>query len=83
MDTWLDSPYIYDSYDTNDGASMIVVTQVRYEGWNLTYMTCQVEIYHLIELSCEFGILNGILLKFGEGERIGKRGHMSIHEYTP
>ena len=19
MDTWLDSPYIYDSYDTNDG----------------------------------------------------------------
>ena len=32
MDTWLDSPYIYDIYDTNDGDSMIVMTQVRYEG---------------------------------------------------
>ena len=32
MDTWLDSPYIYDGYDTNDGDSMIVMTQVRYEG---------------------------------------------------
>ena len=28
----LDSPYIYDTYDTNDGYSMIVMTQVRYEG---------------------------------------------------
>ena len=26
MDTWLDSPYIYDIYDTNDGDSMIVIT---------------------------------------------------------
>ena len=35
MDTWLDSPYIYDIYDiydTNDGDSMIVMTQVIYEG---------------------------------------------------
>ena len=32
MDTWLDSPYIYDIYDTNDGDSMIVMTQVRYQG---------------------------------------------------
>ena len=32
MDTKLDSPYIYDIYDTNDGDSMIVMTQVRYEG---------------------------------------------------
>ena len=31
-DTWLDSPYIYDSYDTNDGDSMTVMTQVRFEG---------------------------------------------------
>ena len=30
-DTWLDSPYIYDIYDTNDGYSMTVMTQVRYE----------------------------------------------------
>ena len=26
MDTWQDSPYIYDIYDTNDGNSMIVMT---------------------------------------------------------
>ena len=32
MDTWLDSPYTYGIYDTNDGDSMIVMTQVRYEG---------------------------------------------------
>ena len=32
MDTWLDSPYIYDIYGTNDGDYMIVMTQVRYEG---------------------------------------------------
>ena len=41
MDTWLDSPYIYDNYDTNDGDSMTVMTQVINEDWNLTYMTCQ------------------------------------------
>ena len=40
MDTWVDSPYIYDIYDTNDGDSMTVMTQVRYEGCHLTYMTC-------------------------------------------
>ena len=32
MDTWLDSLYIYDIYDTNDGVSMTVITQVRFEG---------------------------------------------------
>ena len=26
MNTWLDSPYIYDSYDTNYGDSMTVMT---------------------------------------------------------
>ena len=31
-DTWLDAPYIYDIYDMKDGDSMIVMTQVRYEG---------------------------------------------------
>ena len=41
MDTWLDFPYIYDICDTNDGDSMTIMTQLRYEGWNLTYMTCQ------------------------------------------
>ena len=32
MDTWLDSPYIYDIYDTDDGDSIRVMTQVKYEG---------------------------------------------------
>ena len=41
MNTLLDSPYIYDIYDTNDGDSMTVMTQVRFEGWHLTYMTYQ------------------------------------------
>ena len=40
MDTCLDSPYIYDIYDTNDGDSMKFMTQVRYEGWNTNIMTC-------------------------------------------
>ena len=31
MDTQLDSSYIYDIYDTNDGDSMAVMTQVRSE----------------------------------------------------
>ena len=30
--TSLDSPYLYDIYDTNDGDSMTVMTKVRYEG---------------------------------------------------
>ena len=29
MDTWLDSPYIYDIYDNNDGDSMTVMTQFK------------------------------------------------------
>ena len=32
MDTWLDSPYIYDIYDTNDGDYTEVMKQVIYEG---------------------------------------------------
>ena len=36
MDTWLDSPYIYDIHDTNDGDSMTVMTQVRSD-----ILTCQ------------------------------------------
>ena len=30
MDTWLDSPYIYDIYDTNDEDSMKFMTKFRY-----------------------------------------------------
>ena len=41
MDTWLDSPYIYVIYDTNDGDSMTVMKQVIYEGWSVRYITCQ------------------------------------------
>ena len=47
------------------------------------YMTCQVEIYHPRELSYDFGNLNGLLLEFGEGGRLGKGGHMENHEHTP
>ena len=41
MDTWLDSPYIYDIYDTNDGYSMTVMTQVIYEGFHIDILTCK------------------------------------------
>ena len=40
IDTWLDSPYIYDIYDTNDGDYMKVMTKVISEGLHMTYMTC-------------------------------------------
>ena len=32
MDTWLDSPYIYDIYDTNDGDSMKFMRKLISEG---------------------------------------------------
>ena len=32
MDTWLDSAYTYDIYNTNDGYSMTVMKQFRSEG---------------------------------------------------
>ena len=31
MNTCVDSPYIYNIYDTNDGDFMTFMTQVRYE----------------------------------------------------
>ena len=40
MDTWIDSPYIYDIYYTNDGDSKIVMTGFRYKGLNTNIMTC-------------------------------------------
>ena len=66
MDTCLDSPYTYDIYETKDRDSMIVMTQVRYEGWNLTSLTYQVEIENPIELSCDLENPNGFLLNLGE-----------------
>ena len=47
------------------------------------YLTCQVEIEHPRELSCELRELNGLLLEFGEGGRLGKGGHMANLEHTP
>ena len=41
MDTWLDSPYIYDISDTNDRDSMTIMTEVRSEGWHMKYMIFQ------------------------------------------
>ena len=46
-------------------------------------MTFQVKIEHPRELSCDLGKLNGILLEFWEGGRLGKGGHMQNHEHTP
>ena len=31
----------------------------------------------------DLGKLNGLQLKFGEGGRLGKGGHMENHEHTP
>ena len=39
MDTWLDSVYIYDIYDTNDRDSMTVMKQVIFEGRNNNILT--------------------------------------------
>ena len=49
----------------------------------MTYPTWQVEIEHQRGRSCELGRLNGLLLEFGGGGRIGKEGHMENHEHTP
>ena len=32
MDTWLDSPYIYDIYDNNDEDAMTPMKKIIYEG---------------------------------------------------
>ena len=62
---------------------MTPMTQIRFEGLNITYLTFQVEIEHPSGLSCDLGMLNGLQLKFGEGGRLGKGGHMENHEHTP
>ena len=49
----------------------------------MTYMTCQVEIEHPRGPSCEFGNLNGFLLKLREDGRLGKGGHMVNVDPTP
>ena len=49
----------------------------------MTYLTCQVEIEHLREFSCELEKLNGFLFKLGEDGRLGKGGHMENLKPTP
>ena len=72
MDTWLDSPYIYDIYDTNDGDYMTVMTQVRYEGSNMTYITWNSWIESLIGLSWELENANRLLLEFGRRGKVNR-----------
>ena len=62
---------------------MTAMNQRRYEGFHKTFMTCQVEIEHPREISCELQKLNGIQLEFGEGGRLGKGGHMENLDHTP
>ena len=65
MDIWLDSPYIYDIYDTNDGDSMKFMTKVRSEGLNMTYMTCKTWIENIIGRSWDLEKAKRLLLEFG------------------
>ena len=62
---------------------MTPMTQIRFEGCHLTYLTCQVEIEHPRELSCESEKPNGFLLKLGEDGSLGKGGDMENIEPTP
>ena len=70
MDTWLDSPYIYDIYDTNDGDSMTFMTQIRSKGWHLTCLTCQALIEHLRGQILELEKDKRLLLKFGRRGKV-------------
>ena len=62
---------------------MTPMTQIRYEGRHLTYLTCQVEIDYPRDLSCDLGKLNGFPLKLGEDGRLEKGGHMENINHTP
>ena len=79
MDTWLDSPYIYDIYDNNDWDSMKIMKQVRYEGWNNNILTYQDWINHLRGWILELEKAKRLLLKFGRRGKV-KRGYMAQHE---
>ena len=61
---------------------MTPMTQIIYEGLNITYMNFQVEIDHPRDISCELGNPNGFLLKLREDGRLGKGGHMANIEHT-
>ena len=70
MDTWLNSPYIYGIYDTNDGDSMTVMTQVRYECWNTEILTFHEWIEHLRGLILELEKAKRLLLEFGRRGKV-------------
>ena len=74
MDTWLDSPYIYDTYDTNEGDSMIVMTQFRYEGWHTDISGLNIAYYRL-----NFGVGKGqeAPIQIWEKREGEERGHMA------
>ena len=46
-------------------------------------MTFKVEVENPSGLSCDFGKLNGFLLKLGEDGRLGKGEHMANLDPTP
>ena len=63
---------------------MTPMTQIIYEGLNMTYITCQVEIENPRDLSCDLENPNGFLLKLGvQDGRLGKGWHMANIEPTP
>ena len=82
-DTWLDSPYIYDIYDTNDGYSMTVMTQFRYEGWNNDILTFQDWIDHIIGWIWNLRRPRGSYSNLGEEGRWRERPHGIAWAATP
>ena len=82
MDTWLDSPYIYDIYDINDGDSMTFMTQVISEGSHTDILTCKALIDHLRGLIWDLEKAKRLLLKFGRRGKVKREAtwhSMSSH----
>ena len=77
MDTWLDSPYIYDIYDNNDCDSMTVMTQFISEGWNTNIMKSQDWIENLRGLILDLDKAKRLLLEFGRRGKVKHRGYMA------
>ena len=79
MDTWLDSPFIYDIYDTNDGDSMTFMTQFRSEVWHI-YMSGLNRASQRSNLG--FGEGQEAPTQIWEKREGEERGHMAQHENT-
>ena len=82
MDTWLDSPYIYDIYDNNDWDYIKFMTKLKYEGWNTDILTSRDWIEHLRGQILEFEKAKRLLLKFGRRGKV-KRPHGIAWAATP